>query len=50
MNSIRMQKVAVSRCSKSENQKKMEISRVSLFEQNFVKLEISLRLNSGNNI
>ena len=25
----------------------MEIGRVSLFEQNFVKLKISLKLNSG---
>ena len=30
-----MQKVGDSRCQKSENQKKMEISKVSLFEKNF---------------
>ena len=33
-----------------KNKKNIEIRRVSLFEQNFVKLMISLRLKSGTSI
>ena len=42
-----MPKLGVVSCDGSETQRDHKLSMVSLFVQNFVKLKISERLNSG---